>query len=144
VKDTVDDVDLIDAGTPLPLPAADAVTQTTISLPTDGRYIVAHGSHTAATTAPTWPGTGSGILGGPLVGVRWEMHFGDGDPTSGDWLPIKTYAHMPPYRVWSPEAVVAVVSKVRQFHRDDGLGVTPPRAFGGASRIRTGRAYGYD
>jgi len=33
---------------------------------------------------------------------------------------------------------------LRQFHRDDGLGVTPPRAFGGASRIRTGRAYGYD
>jgi len=37
-----------------------------------------------------------------------------------------------------------VVSKVRQYHRDDGQGVTPPRAFGGASRIRTGRAYGYD
>ena len=33
---------------------------------------------------------------------------------------------------------------LRQLHRDDGLGVTPPRAFGGASRIRTGRAYGYD
>lgn len=33
---------------------------------------------------------------------------------------------------------------LRQFHRDDGYGVTPPRAFGGASRIRTGRAYGYD
>ena len=36
------------------------------------------------------------------------------------------------------------VTKLRQLHRDDGLGVTPPRAFGGASRIRTGRAYGYD
>lgn len=33
---------------------------------------------------------------------------------------------------------------LRQFHRDDGHGMTPPRAFGGASRIRTGRAYGYD
>ena len=33
---------------------------------------------------------------------------------------------------------------LRQLHRDDGQGVTPPRAFGGASRIRTGRAYGYD
>lgn len=37
-----------------------------------------------------------------------------------------------------------VVIPLRQFHRDDGLGVAPPRAFGGASRIRTGRAYGYD
>jgi len=49
-----------------------------------------------------------------------------------------------PYRYWNPAEVVAVVRKVRQFHRDDGLGVAPPRAFGGASRIRTGRAYGYD
>jgi hypothetical protein len=46
----------------------------------------------------------------------------------------------PPVRYWGPFAT----RPLRQFHRDDGLGVTPLRAFGGASRIRTGRAFGYD
>jgi len=138
------DVDLIDGGTTLTAPGDGAVTSTTVPLTTAGRYILVHGSHTAALTAPAYPGTPATVLGGPSVGVEFVMHFGDGDPTSGTFQPIKSYASMPPYRVWSPTAVVAVVTKVRQFHRDDGLGVTPPRAFGGASRIRTGRAYGYD
>jgi len=61
-----------------------------------------------------------------------------------DWVGLRSRVTFPSYRLWTPSAVVEVVRKVRQFHRDDGLGVTPPRAFGGASRIRTGRAYGYD
>jgi hypothetical protein len=53
------------------------------------------------------------------------------------------YAWQPdPYHWWDPS--ILAVRPLRQFHRDDGLGVTPPRAFGGASRIRTGRAFGYD
>jgi hypothetical protein len=45
-----------------------------------------------------------------------------------------------PYRVWVP---TARVRKLRQLHRDDGRGGTPPAAFSGASRARTGRAFGY-
>jgi hypothetical protein len=53
------------------------------------------------------------------------------------------YAWQPdPYHWWDPS--ILALRPLRQFHRDDGLGVTPPRAFGGASRIRTGRAFGYD
>jgi hypothetical protein len=47
----------------------------------------------------------------------------------------------PPFRYWSPTAVA--LSKLRQYHRDDGRGVAPRRAYGGASRVHTGRAYGY-
>lgn len=48
---------------------------------------------------------------------------------------------MPPYRVW--QVATAPVHKLRQYHRDDSLGIAPRRAYGGASRNHTGRAYGY-
>jgi hypothetical protein len=60
-------------------------------------------------------------------------------PRTG-YEPVSYYVTPAPYRYWSPARRIPL----RQFHRDDGLGVTPPRAFGGGSRIRTGRAFGYD
>ena len=50
-------------------------------------------------------------------------------------------SHTRPYRYWTPTG--APVHKLRQYHRDDGLGIAPRRAYGGASRNKTRRAYGY-
>lgn len=125
-----------DVGSPLPTPGPSGTASQSLSLPTGGQFIVVRLAHTAAATPPAWPAPGG--LAGSSVGV---VGFGAGTP-GVDFEPMLTFSVLPPYRVWVP--TVAVVTKLRQFHRDDGLGVTPPRAFGGASRIRTGRAYGYD
>jgi len=91
-----------------------------------------------------------------LVTIWHDGHFADIAETGGaqarltygqtvdevEWDRLLYRWTPAPYRYWNPAAVV--VTKLRQLHRDDGLGVAPPRAFGGASRIRTGRAYGYD
>ena len=117
-------------------------TITPISLTPAGRWILTSVSHSMTTTPPPWPGYAP-FAGDLLMQCNWTVHFGTGTP-GVDFQSIRTHVAMPPYQVWNPDVVVEVIRKVRQFHRDDGLGVTPPRAFGGASRIRTGRAYGYD
>ena len=79
----------------------------------------------------------------------WQFVVGNGlydftAPSGDGFVGLQYVAAYPRYQLWSPTFTVTRVIPLRQFHRDDGLGVTPPRAFGGASRIRTGRAYGYD
>jgi len=106
-----------------------------------GEVAVFAESHSWLFDGPDFPG-GSAA---EEVPAGWGMAFGVGDPDGDAFAPLSVRVTFPPYRLWSPVAVPpAVLRKVRQFHRDTGDGVAPPRAFGGASRIRTGRAYGYD
>ena len=113
-----------------------------LSMP-DADIVLVNGSHhwlVGDAVMPTPPGPNPQIVG-LLDSYTWQLGDGSFDP-EGNALPLSYTIHRPAYRLWTlnPPAI----HKVRQFHRDDGLGVTPPRAFGGASRIRTGRAYGYD
>jgi hypothetical protein len=75
-------------------------------------------------------------VGGSVVTIEAGQY--DGEATTFrlayDWTP-------PPFRYWTPTA--GALPKLRQYHRDDGRGVAPRRAYGGASRANTHRAYGY-
>ena len=142
------DVDLIEDGTSLTAPGDSETILTPVALPSTGAYLLVHASHTANTTAPDYPGTPAGVLGGPSVGISWVLHFGTGDPFSETFQPIQTYAQMPGYKVWVPTAVETVVSVVRHYPSEDGRkgssplrvsasgmngrgGYTSPRRWGG-------------
>jgi hypothetical protein len=101
---------------------------TNLDLPVS-RTVLVSMSHPSLLTAPLYAGTaGAYALG--VLGSEVSATLEDSIVT------------VPGFRYWAPTVVARRV--LRQLHRDDGQGVTPPRAFGGASRIRTRRAYGYD
>jgi hypothetical protein len=139
----------------------------TVTLYTEGGEWAndAPGSGTYYTTTAPAGASGAGTFALATTGlmslavVAHSMAAGDADTYPG-WAPntitpdsrsdeigytlgpVKSYAVMPPYRVWSPSA--AALPKVRQLHRDDGRGIAPRRHFGGSSRANTGRHFGYD
>lgn len=131
--------DMVDGGTLAPSELGPTIT--TVPLAVGDDYTILAFSHAMTTTVISWPGYPPfiGDDGGRLNG--WEAHLGVGDPYSSSFAPMVDVVHLPPYRAWSP--TVAPVHKLRQYHRDDGLGVAPRRAYGGASRNKTRRAYGY-
>lgn len=130
-------VNLIDAGTALPEPSV-AGEQTPVTMPSDARWLLLHVSHTAALNPPEWPGTP-----GVNIGVDWETHLGVGDPTTEAFAPITTWASMPPFQVWNPEAVPTETAyPMRLMQRGDGLGMGSGRVFGAATRQGSNRVYG--
>lgn len=121
-----DDRTGLEFGTVSAVPIGLPTVPVTVGLP-DTPTVLLGLTHSAITSPMSFP---PGFTG-PTVEVQ----------ASADILFDPVTYHLPAYRYWSPSAVTR---PLRQFHRDDGMGVTPPRAFGGASRIRTGRAFGYD
>lgn len=134
------DIDFIDAGTPLTAPTTAPILET-VPLPTSSRYIVAHVSHTALTFAPPYPGTPAPVLGGPIIGVNWEAHFGEGDPDTTDFCPVLTYSVMPAYRVWEP-GPAPTRSPHQIFQRGDNLGAGADLIYQPRTRQSTGLVYG--
>ena len=116
-----------------------------LELPDDDDVLIAstHGWINGQVPAPDVPGDIYGDVD-VFSFVEWEVGTADFNPAGPNAEPLTYVSFFPPYRVWDINAVTVTFRKLRQLHRDDGRGGTPPRAFGGASRIRTGRAYGYD
>lgn len=113
---------------PLPITASPHPPQP-VAMPPGSRAVMLTLSSTSATSAQGYGGTS---------GSEWHV----GTRIEGfDILLSDSLITVPAYRYWTPTAQPA--RKLRQYHRDDGLGVAPRRAYGGGSRSNTGRAYGY-
>jgi hypothetical protein len=70
------------------------------------------------------------------VGVRFFVGLSDFDTF---WDPLTAVVNVPPYRLWVP----AMVTKLRQNQRGDGLGRSPRRARGHQSRQASNRQRDY-
>ena len=107
-------------GVALTTPAPSATVYQDVPLPTDDQSILVVLTHTALHEVPEWPGNTATIFGGPVVGQEAAAAFGvvDGD----GFAPLRTYAIMPPYRVWSPLAIDDTGPIPQQWkQRRDGL-----------------------
>jgi hypothetical protein len=104
-------------------------SSTGLSLP-DARTVLVSLAHPFLVAAPLYGGTAGAWNVGSTTIVAADLE----DST----------VTIPNYRYWAPNAVATVRRVLRQLHRDDGQGIAPRRAYGGASRTHTRRAYGYD
>jgi hypothetical protein len=104
-------------------------SSTGLSMP-DARTVLVSLAHPFLVAAPLYGGTAG----------AWNV----GSTTIVAAPVVDSTVTIPNYRYWSPTAVEeGPLPKLRQYHRDDGRGVAPRRAYGGASRVHTRRAYGY-
>lgn len=124
-------------GGALATPAAGGSGATTVAMPTEGRFIVTSLAHTAATSPPAFAGMGA-LPVGSSVGVL----FGTGTP-GVDFAETKTYATLPPFRVWTSTAVVVEAPKyLRIMQRGDDLGMGSARVYDNGSRQNSTRVFG--
>jgi hypothetical protein len=104
-------------------------SSTSLTMP-DARTILVSLTHLYLVDAPIYGGTAGAWNVGTVATISAPL--------------VDSTVHIPNYRYWSPSAVATVRRVLRQLHRDDGQGIAPRRAYGGASRTHTRRAYGYD
>lgn len=92
-----------------------------------------------APVAIGYTGTGAGLVWETTGNAQAAIYAGRW--VDGVFWPLLFSYTAGAYRYWT--LTPATVTKLRQYHRDDGLGVAPRRAYGGGSRTNTRRAFGY-